>query len=309
MRVVIVLILLLPTLAYAEALQIDGPAGPLEAELLSVPHAETIVVIVPGSGPIDRDGNGAQAGLSTDTYRLLAEGLGREGIASLRIDKRGFFGSAGAVSDPNDVTISEYATDVRNWVAEAAKLASCVWIAGHSEGGLVALVAAQQRLAGLCGVILMAAPGRPLGQLMIEQFRANPANAPLMPELEAIIQSLEAGEIYPPDDVNPILRPLFSAGLQRYMIDLFSYDPVQSAASWEGPALILQGDADLQVGRHDAELLHGVMAQARLVMLGNGTHMLKSDVAGDPFATYRDAALPLHPDLVKAIAEFMSNAE
>jgi hypothetical protein len=35
--------------------------------------------------------------------------------------------------------------------------------------------------------------------------------------------------------LNPSLQPLFSKGLQRYMIDLFSYDPARVAEKWKGP--------------------------------------------------------------------------
>ena len=173
---------LFPVMALAEPVHIAGPQGLLEAEQIVVGGAAHVVIIVPGSGPIDRDGNSPQMGLATDTYKLLAEGLAKEGIASLRLDKRGFYGSAEAIVDPNDVTIAAYAEDVRKWVDHASGIAPYVWIAGHSEGGLVAMVAAQDAPDSLCGLILLATAGRPIGELMIEQFEANPANAPLMPE-------------------------------------------------------------------------------------------------------------------------------
>ncbi|MCA8093791.1 alpha/beta fold hydrolase [Burkholderia anthina] len=224
----------------AELIRIDGPDGPLGGELITAADARDIVVIVPGSGPTDRDGNSAGMGWRPDTYKLLAEGLKAAGISSLRIDKRGFYGSAAAISDPADVTIGGYAEDTRKWVERASKLAPRVWIAGHSEGGLVALVAAQAPPQNLCGLILMATPGRPTGRLLVEQFRSGPANAMLMPEVEAVVADLEAGRKRDPASLTPALQPFFSSGLQRYMIDLFSYDPVAVAKRWRGQALILQ---------------------------------------------------------------------
>jgi hypothetical protein len=307
-RVLCILLLFLAAPATAEPVRIPGPDGPLEAEMIAVEGATDIVIIIPGSGPIDRDGNAPQMGLSTDTYRLLAEGLAEQGIASLRIDKRGFFGSAEAIADPNDVTIEAYAQDTRDWVAYASGLAPCVWLAGHSEGGLVTLVVAQDAPKNLCGLILMATSGRPIGQLMIEQFEANPANGPFMAELRALVADLEAGRSRDPASVTPVLQPLFSEGLQRYMIDVFSYDPVEIAAGWNGPVLIVQGDKDMQVRPHDADLLGDAMQQAERMNLAQGTHMLKADVAGNPFATYADPALPLHEDLVPGIAAFVGEA-
>src|ERR1700722_14045862 len=46
-----------------------------------------VVIIIPGTGPIDRDGN-SNNGLNTNMYKLLAYALGKSGIASLRYDRR-----------------------------------------------------------------------------------------------------------------------------------------------------------------------------------------------------------------------------
>lgn len=301
--------LLLPTLALADPVQIPGPAGPLEAERVAVPGAAHALVIIPGSGPTDRDGNSPGLGMGSDTLRLLAEGLAAGGIASLRIDKRGFYGSEGAIDDPNDVTIAAYAEDARAWVREAAGLAPCVWLAGHSEGGLVALAAAQEPPEALCGLILLAAPGRPLGRIMMEQVEANPVNAPILEEMRGLIEGLEAGETRDPATVSAPLQALFTAGQQRYMMDLFAHDPAALATGWDGPALIVQGDRDIQISTGDADLLAEAMPQARRLPLPGGTHLLKEDVPDQPYATYLDPSLPLHPALVPGIVAFVDGEE
>lgn len=304
-RNILIAVLLVPFSAFADPVQIAGPSGDLEAEQLKVVGAEHVVVIVPGSGPIDRDGNAPQLGLHSDSYKLLAEGLASQGISSLRIDKRGFFGSAEAIADPIDVTIAAYAKDVRDWVSFAKTLAPCVWVAGHSEGGLVALVAARDMPEGICGLILMATPGRPIGQLMIEQFHTNPANVALLPEVERIIGGLERGRAADSDRISPILRNLFSAGMQRYMIDVFSYDPTRVSADVSKDVLVIHGDADFQVTLTDSSLLENALPRGQKLILNGATHLLKKDVPGDPIATYRDATLPLHEKLVPGIAAFV----
>ena len=306
MRLLSLLFLALPALAMAEPVHIPGPKGPLEAEMIAVEGALHAVVIIPGSGPTDRDGNSGQ-GLATNTYRLLAEGLAEAGIASLRIDKRGLYGSVEAITDPNDVTISAYAQDARNWVDFASSLAPCVWIAGHSEGGLVALFAAQDAPDSLCGLILLATPGRPVGQLLIEQLEANPQNDALMGEIRAIVTDLESGLNRDPASISAVLQPLFRAGVQGYLIDIFSHDPAVLAAGWHGHALIVQGDADLQLRPLDADLLERAMPQARRIDLFQGTHMLKAEVEGHPLATYRDPTLPLHDELLRGIVRFLGD--
>lgn len=291
----------------ADVIEIAGPDGPLQGEAIVVDGADHVVVIIPGSGPVDRDGNASAMMLRSDTYKLLAEGLAEVGIASIRIDKRGNGGSAFAVSDPSHITIEAYAQDARNWAAQAVELAPCVWLAGHSEGALVALVAATlQPPEQLCGLILMAGPGRPVGTVLREQLAAMPQMAPFADDLDRIIGSLETGNTVPLDAIPEALWPMFAPGTQRYMADLFRYDPVDLAALYDGPVLILQGDQDLQVKMTDADLLQGALVRGKRHDLLGATHMLKPDVAGQPFATYTSPDRPLHPELIPAIVDVLA---
>lgn len=80
----------------AQDIEVLSPAGVLRGTPLSPPEASgAVVLIVPGSGPIDRNGNGP-GGLIPSTCQLLAEGLFDQGIATVRIDKRGVYGSISA---------------------------------------------------------------------------------------------------------------------------------------------------------------------------------------------------------------------
>ena len=157
-------------------------AGPLKGTLLKPAGVAKppVVVILAGSGPTDRDGN-SPLGVKGATYRLLAEGLAAEGVASLRVDKRGMFASAAATTEPNKVFVDQLAVDALAWAdkARAETGAPCAWLAGHSEGALVALVAGQSGK-GVCGLILLSGTGRPLGTVLREQLQANPANAPVL---------------------------------------------------------------------------------------------------------------------------------
>jgi len=146
--------------AASAAITAPGPQGPLEGTLLEAGKSAPVVLIIPGSGPTDRDGNNP-LGVTAAPYRLLAEALAAKGVSSARIDKRGMFGSKAAVADANKVTIADYAADTHNWVDAIHKRtgAKCVWVLGHSEGALVALASAQNP-DGMCGVILVSGAGR-----------------------------------------------------------------------------------------------------------------------------------------------------
>ena len=292
-----------------EPIEAPGPAGPLRGTLVvaQVPRAP-VVLVVPGSGPTDRDGNNA-LGIKAATYRLLAEGLASAGISSVRIDKRGMFGSAGAVPDPNAVTISDYVTDVAAWsdVIRTKTKSNCIWIAGHSEGGLVALAAAQ-KIPKICGLLLISTAGRPLADVLREQLKANPANVPFLDQALLTIDRLKSGARVNASELHPALMPLFHPLVQGFWIDAFSYDPAKLAAAYKGPMLILQGTHDLQTSVTDAELLAHANLGAKLALLPQVNHVLKKVDTTDRainIATYANPNLPLASGVVEAVSEFI----
>lgn len=285
-----------------------GPLAPLAGTLLDAGKRSPVVVILPGSGPTDRDGNGP-LGVSASSYRLLAAGLAQRGITTVRIDKRGMFASKAAILDPAAVTIADYAADAHAWarVARAATGARCVWLLGHSEGGLIALAAGQDRK-DLCGIISVAAAGRRVGPIIREQLVANPANAPLFAPAFTAIARLEARQRFSNAELPPALVPMFGEAMQPYMIDLLSHDPARLAASLKLPLLIVQGDRDLQVNVTDANALAAAQPKARLVILPGVNHLLKTVTTTDRaanIATYANPALPISPAAVDAVATFV----
>jgi uncharacterized protein len=293
-------------------LQAPGPLGPLQGTMLAPASGKTpMMLIIPGSGPTDRDGNNP-LGVKAAPYRLLAEGLAARGIGTVRIDKRGMFGSRAAVADANAVTIDDYVSDVEAWTAAIRKQtgAACVWLLGHSEGGLVALAAAQ-KVTDICGLVLVSSPGRPLGDVLRQQLRANPANAPILDQATAAIDALEAGKRVDVSTMNPALMPLFAPQVQGFLVNAFAYDPAKLVAAVAKPVLIIQGKRDMQVGVADAERLKAAAPKAELVLLADTNHVLKTVATDDRRAnalTYGNPSLPLAPGVVDAIVSFVHAA-
>lgn len=302
-----VLLVSLPLAAAEEVIRVQGPAGALEGTLLSAPdNTAPIVLIVPGSGPTNRDGN-SPLGIQAAPYRLLAEGLAAHGVSSLRVDKRGLFGSRAAVPDPNRVTMQDYASDVRLWMGRLSQLdrTRCAWLLGHSEGGLVSLLAAQDG-SGLCGVILIATPGRPLGQVLRSQLEQNPANKPLLPSAYNIIESLEQGRSVV--DVPLSLQPLFRTEVQDYIMSGLKLDPQRLVSNLDLPVLIIQGGNDLQVETRDAQALKTAKPEAVLVIIPDANHVLKSIPGGDRddnLKAYGDPSRPLADGIIEAISSMV----
>jgi pimeloyl-ACP methyl ester carboxylesterase len=288
------------------SMTVPGPKGDVAGTFVDAGTRAPAVIIIPGSGPTDRDGNNA-LGITAAPYRLLAEALAAHGVSTLRADKRGMFGSKAAIADPNAVTIADYARDAHNW-ADALRTrtkARCVWLLGHSEGGLVALAAARQP-DGLCGLILVAAPGRKLGAILREQLNANPANGPLLPQAMAALDSLEAGKPVDTAGMPTPLLALFRPQVQPFLMDLLRQEPAAEAAGTKLPIVVIQGGKDIQISRADAEALHSAQPRSQLVIVPAMNHVLK-DVAGDDrasnIATYADPALPIDPMLVDTIVK------
>lgn len=306
--------MMMPATAVAEEIEIAGPQGPLKGTLLLPADVQRppTAVIIPGSGPTDRDGNNP-LGVRASTYRLMAESLAENGIATLRIDKRGMFGSNTAIADANAVTLQDYAADTSLWggAVRAKTGADCVWLIGHSEGGLVALQAAQS-MPNLCGLVLVAAAGRPLGQVIKDQLAANPANGFLLAEANATIDKLSAGERVDVTRMNPALAPLFNPAVQDFLMSVLSVDPAKLAAKAGMPILVLQGEADIQVSVEDARRLHAAAPGSKLVLLPAVSHVMKR-VEGEGraanLATYGNPDLKLADGFIPAIAAFMSDTE
>ena len=294
--------------AATSAITAPGPLGPLQGTMISAGADTPVVLIIPGSGPTDRDGNNP-LGITSASYRLLAEGLSERGVSSVRIDKRGMFGSKRAVKDGNAVTLADYAADAHSWartIRDRTK-AKCVWLLGHSEGGLVALTAAQQP-AGICGVILVAAPGQKLGDVMRAQLRANPANAPVLDDALAAIGSLEAGKRVDVSAMHPALQQLFAPQVQGFLIDVMAADPVKLAKWTKLPMLIVHGGKDMQVGEADAKAFAAADTAAKLLTIDDMTHAFKAlegEGRAANMATYTDPSRPVHPQLVDAVARFV----
>ncbi len=292
-------------------IEAPGPKGPLKGLMLSPGKADApVVLIVPGSGPVNRDGNSLH-GLNTDTYKLLAQALAERGIASVRIDKRGLFSSGAAIPNSNDVTIADYASDVHTWATTILKQtgSKCIWVLGHSEGGLVAMAAAKDSPPDICGLLLVATAGRPFATLIKEQMSSNPANAPIHDEAFHDIDELAAGHRVDVSNARPEIAAIFPAAVQGYLIDLLSYDPPKLLATYKGPVLILLGEHDIEISENDARLLAAADPHAKLVLLPDVNHVLKtvkSDNRDYNLKTYFDPKLPLAPAVVETIAGFIS---
>ncbi|HNF01919.1 MAG TPA: alpha/beta fold hydrolase [Ferruginibacter sp.] len=264
---------------------------PLAAERMPV------ALIIAGSGPTDRDGNGPL--IKTDTYKQLAHALSLHKIAALRYDKRGVGKSMAAMKSEKELRFDDYVQDAREWIAwmRQDKRFTGIILIGHSEGSLVGMLAAQE---GVDRFISLAGAGFSADSILKQQLGAQPL---LRERSFSIIDSLKAGLTVA--QVPPMLFTVFRPSVQPYMISWFKYDPAMIIARLNIPVLILQGTNDLQINVADAERLHAANAKSELVILDGVNHVLKkvADMAENQ-RSYRDPALLLDERLVNAIVGF-----
>ncbi|WP_158090257.1 alpha/beta hydrolase [Kiloniella majae] len=275
---------------------------------------EQIVLIIPGSGPTDRNGNNP-LGVSAGTYKLLAEDLAKKGISSLRIDKRGLYGSSSATENPNNVTVNDYVEDIIDWISLIKEKLGCknIWLLGHSEGGLIALKSTLISPTCSSGLILVATSGVSFGQLLRKQINQNLSNTTVMNDAFVIIDQLENGQHVEMSLYDTSLQQLFAPVVQDYLIDLMSHEPVELISEINIPTLILQGDQDIQVSVENANKLKKAQPRSKLVILNGVNHILKQPkvqkdkalTISENLASYRDPKLELAPKITKEICQFI----
>lgn len=128
------------------------------AGTLTLPRSRGVfsaVLLIPGSGPSDRD----ETVFSHKPFLVLADYLTRRGISVLRADKRGVGRSSG---NYRQATTDDFASDalagVRYLESRKEIDQRRIGLIGHSDGGRAAVIAAA-RSSGVAFIVMMAGPG------------------------------------------------------------------------------------------------------------------------------------------------------
>ncbi len=219
------------------------PKGDGQASAKPVPA----VVLVHGSGPHDRD----ETVGPNKPFLDIARGLAAQGIAVLRYEKR-------TKARPQDFAGNDFGVDQET--THDAVLAvdalrrtdgvdpKRVFVLGHSQGGLMAprIAAVSGHVAGL---VLMAAPSRPLLDILIEQNRRlavlddGKTSDAEREAIEALVRQVRAAR-------DPAADPSSKSVLGMpvgYWRSIEAVDPVAEAKRIGLPMLVLQGERDIQV--------------------------------------------------------------
>lgn len=254
-----------------------------------------LIIVIAGSGPTDRYGNNV-LGVDAWSYRYLSNELGKSGIATLLYDKR-MVGKSQTGQKEENLHFADYINDAAAWAKKftADKRFSSVIFAGHSEGGLIGIMAAEKT--PVKGLITIAGIGRPLKDDMREQLTDKDH-----PEYIRKLDSLSKGMNVHAAVDDPVFRP----SVQPFFIEVLKIDPAAEMRKLNIPVLITQGTTDLQVKIKDAERLKSAAKKGTLKIIPGMNHVMKAAPA-EPEKnneTYRNPQLPIKPELVTAISTF-----
>ena len=262
-----------------------------------------VALIIAGSGPTDRDGNNRLIG-NNNSYKMIAELLMKNGIASLRYDKRAI-GASDKV-DESGLLFDTYINDAVELVKylKNDKRFSKVIIIGHSEGSLIGMIAAKHSDASK--YISLNGAGKPIYKILDEQIVENKLPEDLLKQYRSIMDSLKQGNLV--KNVSPALLLLFRPSIQPYLISWFKYDPCKEISKLAIPILIIGGTKDIQVDVEDAQLLSKSNKNSELAVIENMNHILKEVPTSDKTInskSYSNPELPLSDELSKRIIDFL----
>ncbi|HBN88879.1 MULTISPECIES: alpha/beta fold hydrolase [Rheinheimera] len=301
-------------------------------------HPVPAVVLISGSGPQDRD----QQLLGHRPFLVMADYLTRQGFAVLRFDDRGIGKSGGTFFQATSLDFaSDVGAAVRYLQQRTEVRADQIGLIGHSEGGLIAPVVAQQQ-AGVSFLVLLAAPGVTGAEVSANQFErmlvaqgltettvrhattiytnmnklAARPEAPTAAELKAYYQTQWQAL---PEEIKQQLLPLGGgalsaerlAELQNAWFRYFQqHDPYMWLSKTTLPTLVLYGSKDRQL---DAEINltaieHALQAaknnQYKLLRLPGLNHLFQEANTGrwDEYANIKQT---LSPTLLSNLADWL----
>ena len=191
-------------------------------------------------------------------FELIADSLMKHGIASIRFDFNGHGESEGDFVDmtvPNEIEdamkVYEYVRDLR-YVDKVA-------IVGHSQGAVVASMIA--------------------GQVEPESFKAVVLMAPAAVLRDDAIRGSTMGANYDPLDPPEFVKLFGNIRLGRdYIRTAFSLPIYETAAKYQGPALVVHGTADRVVPYTYGERFHQIWPKSECVVLDAFDHGFSQNI-------------------------------
>ncbi len=275
------------------------------------PTPSPAVLLLSGSGPIDRDSNTKK--LSIDVMGQLAEHLTGVGLASFRYDKRGVGASSGDYQSTGLYdNVADAAAAIDMLRARADIDPDRIVVVGHSEGALIAtdLAAADPSLGGVVLLAGTATRGEDVLRWQAEHVGASlPRPVKLLLRLfrQDIVrtQTKRLAQIKATTgDTTRIQLVKINA---KWLREFMAHDPVPSLESIRIPVLSLTGSKDIQVDPNDIErICQLVPADCSGQVVDHLTHLLRTEPGPPSVRTYKkQAKRPVDEGLLAAVSTWI----
>jgi hypothetical protein len=284
----------------------------LPAPAAGPPRKHPAVLLLPGSGPVDR--NSDHRRLRLGITRLLADHLADAGIASLRYDRRGVGASSG---DFRSSGLTEALADARHALGHLAAAPEVdparLAVLGHSEGALLAArLGAEQ--AAVRAVVLLACSARPGAEVLAWQARALTPTLPapvrillrllrtdLVQRQRRTAQRLAATTT----DVAWVGGARVNA---RWFREFMAWDPRDDLRRLHAPVLAVTGAKDLQVDPGDLAVVSALVpGEVSTEEVQDLNHILRHTPGPPSLSSYRrQVAQPLDPRVRTLVGSWLA---
>ena len=249
-------------------------------DLAPPPDGWPAVVLVPGTGPVDRD----ETVSGVPVFRQLAWALADRGFVVARYDKRGYGQSGGRAES---ATLEDYAEDVRIMVRRLQRRDDVdrnrIVAVGYGEGGWIGLLAAR-RENRIRGLALLATPGSSGRTFVLEQQRdelrrigSTGDERRERIDLQTRINRAVLGE----GEWNGIPDAVRRQADTPMFRSFLAFSPTAELRRVRQPLLLIQGSEDQLVPPHHAERLERIARRrdrrestVELVTLDGVNHLL-----------------------------------
>lgn len=271
----------------------------LSGDLYVAGPRETVVLLIAGSGPTNRNGNSVGIAVN-NSLKFLAQGLAKNNYNVFTYDKRVVY----LLNNKKEIPNLDFqhgiddATTLIHFLKEKLHFKNVV-VAGHSEGSLIGMIAAQKNAAAF---ISLAGAGNTIDVILKEQL--NKQVPMLNNEVDRILTELKNGQKV--NDVNPLLKSLFAEQNQPFLMEWMQLNPAEEIAKLKMPILIINGTNDIQVSEEEASILHEANKKSEIVIIKGMNHIFKTvSTNAENMKSYTDPNLPINEELVTVITKFL----
>ena len=303
-----------------QEVSVENPAGgSVLAGTLTLPDgadlSTPVLVMVTGSGPQNRD----EELFNHKPFAVIADYLGRCGVATLRYDDRGTGASTGDASNATTADLTGDAGAVVGWLRGRGY--KKVGVLGHSEGGTIAFMLGAKGDADF--IVTLGAPAVGADTILAEQSARQLLNAGMPQQVAddytaAVLkvydlkkrgERVDVGAItagWPPIPIYTQMRnnlQIIATNSNPWIDYSIAYDPSKDILAVKCPVFAAYGSLDRQVTPVNYEAMRRYRPNDDVRLFEGLNHLFQHAVSGD-LSEYGEISETISPEVLEAIAAF-----